>query len=84
MFLSRLRHDPDDHLGVQPGSVSNDFSQMVVIGRFQLIFNDDLCSRCFIFCNKVAAVSAYKDFLFHIRQGKPKNIIEPFYAFRSG
>ncbi len=42
MLVTRLFHHPNDHLGTLAGRIGDGFAQMVVVGRRELVFNDDL------------------------------------------
>ena len=62
VFLACVLYHPDNRLRIFPGSVGDKFAQMVVVGIFQLVFDDNLLLRCNIGRDNIHAEIAHSRF----------------------
>lgn len=53
MFVSDPFDDPNDHRRLFAGSIGDDLSKVIMVGIFQLVFNDDLPACSFFGRKKI-------------------------------
>jgi len=80
VFLFGFGHNPDDHGGIQSRGVGDDFAQVVIVGGFQLIFNEHILAGDFILADDIAAVTAHILLCLHIGERQVQFLAELFYV----
>ena len=58
MFIPDIADNPDNNFSVIAGCISDNFTQMVMICIFKLIFYDDFSSRRFFLCQNIDHILA--------------------------
>ncbi len=53
MFIADIADNPDNNFSVIAGRISDNFTQMIMIRIFKLIFYDDFSSRSFFLCQNI-------------------------------
>lgn len=60
MFVARPLDNPDDNLGIFPGRIGDDLAQMIVVGIFKLIFNNNFSAGSFLTGINIRAEIPYR------------------------
>ena len=78
MFFAGFPHEPNNVFGFESGCVSNELTEMTVIGCFKLILNDNFFGGVFFLCKNINVIPSYIGFHLNEFYANPNLVAQHF------